>query len=66
MSSHIMLLFCFYGELRIWPSFANGIDPDQKPTNLDLYCVSFSLCNLYEQPGSSNLTGLKLELGVVF
>ena len=41
------------------PAFANSVDPDQfasqKPTDLDLYCFSLSMWNLFQQPGSSNL-----------
>ena len=29
---------------RIYPAFANSVDPDQwKPTDLDLHCLSFSM-----------------------
>ena len=48
---------------RIYPAFANSIDPDQLDSNLDLHFV-IKYLNLYEKRGSSNLIGWKLEVGV--
>ena len=28
---------------RIYPAFTNSVDPDQKPTGMDLHCLSFSI-----------------------
>ena len=38
----------------------------KKPTDLDLHCALFVIqfVNLYQQPGSSNLIGWKLAMGV--
>ena len=37
----------------------------QKPTDPDLHCLS-KYVNLYQQPGSSNLIGWKLEVGLAY
>ena len=41
---------------QIYPAFANSVDPDQ------LFAIKY--VNLYKKPGSSNLIGWKLEMGV--
>ena len=46
------------------PVLANSVDPDQKPTDLDLHCLSLKYVNFYQKTGSSNLIGLKLEVGL--
>ena len=54
--------------LRIYPAFANSVDPDQlasKEANWSgsaLFVIKY--LNLYEQLGSSYLNGWKLEVGV--
>ena len=51
------------------PAFANGVDPDQfasEEANWSgsaLFAIQY--LNLYQQLGSSNLIGWKLEVGVV-
>ena len=40
---------------RIYPTFANSVDPLKKPTDLDLHYLSFKYMNLYQQSGQSNL-----------
>ena len=55
---------------RICPAFANSVDPDQlasEETNWAgsaLFVIKYE--NLYQQLGSSNLIGRKLEVGVAF
>ena len=53
---------------RIYPAFANSVDPDQLASSeanwsgsalLAIQCV-----NLYQQSGSRNLIGWQLEVGV--
>ena len=52
----------------MYPSFANSVDPDQLASSeanwsgSALFAVKY--VNLYQQPGSSNLIGWKLEKGV--
>ena len=64
-SSSFLTLFCW---TRICPAFANSADPDhwplKKPTDLDLHCLQLSNVNLYQQTGSNNLIGWKLEIGM--
>ena len=53
---------------RIYPAFANSVDPDQlaseeaNGSGSALFVIQY--VNLYQQPGSSNLTGWKLKVGV--
>ena len=53
---------------RIYPAFANSVDPAQLASSeanwsgSALFAVQY--LNLCQQSGSSNLTGLKLEVGV--
>ena len=53
---------------RIWPAFANSVDPDQLASEeanwsgSTLFAIQYM--NLYQQPGSSNLIGWKLEVGM--
>ena len=53
---------------RICPAFANSVDPDQLAfeeanwSGSALFAVQYS--NFYQQPGSSNFIGWKLEVGV--
>ena len=53
---------------RIDPAFANSVDPDQLASEEANWSGSalFTInCeNSYQQPGSSNLIGRKLEVGV--
>ena len=42
------------------PVFANNVDPDQLASAL----FAIKYVSLYQQPGSSNLIGWKLEMGV--
>ena len=50
------------------PAFANSVDPDQlasreaNRSGSALFGIQY--VNLYQQPGSSNLTGWKLEVGL--
>ena len=52
----------------MYPVFANSVDPDQLASveanwsGSPLFVINF--VNLYQQPGSSNLIGWKLEVGV--
>ena len=52
----------------IYPAFANSVDPDQLASEeanwsgSALFVIQY--VNLYQQPGSSNLIGWKLEVGV--
>ena len=50
------------------PAFANSVDPDQLASEEDNWSGSALLAikyvNLYQQSGSSNLIGWKLEVGV--
>ena len=52
---------------RIYPAFANSVDPDQLASEEANWSESalFAIMyvNLYQKP-SSNLTGWKLEMGV--
>ena len=50
------------------PAFANSVDPDQLASS-EANWSGFALfanqyLNLYQQPGSSNLIGLNLEVGM--
>ena len=45
------------------PAFANSVDPDQLASEEALFAIKY--VNSYQQTGSSNLIGLKLEMGVV-
>ena len=53
---------------RIYPAYANSVDPDQLASEeanwsgSALFAIKY--VNLYQQSGSSNLTGWKLEVGV--
>ena len=52
---------------RIYPAFANSVDPDQLASEANwsgsaLFAIKY--VNLYQQSGSSNLIGWKLEMGV--
>ena len=50
------------------PVLANIVDPDQlaseEPTDLDLHRLSLNMQISIKKPGSSNLIGWKLEVGV--
>ena len=51
----------------ICPAFANNVDLDQLASEANwiwsaLFVIEYM--NLYQQPGSSNLTGWKLEVGI--
>ena len=52
----------------MYPAFANSVDPDQLASDeanwsrSALFAIKY--VNLYEKPGSSNLIGWKLEMGV--
>ena len=50
------------------PAFANSVDPDQLASEDANWSWSalfvIKHVNLYQQPGSSNLIGWKLEVGV--
>ena len=50
------------------PAFANSVDPDQLDSEdwsrSALFVIKF--LNLYEQLGSSNLIGWKLNVGVAY
>ena len=54
---------------RIYPAFAYSVDPDQLASEeanwsgSALFAIKY--VNLYQQSGSSNLIGWKLEAGVV-
>ena len=54
---------------RIYPDFANSVEPDQLASveaNWSGSALFAIKCvNLYQQSGSSNLIGWKLEMGVV-
>ena len=55
---------------RIYPAFANSVDPDQLASEEASWSGSalfaiIKYVNLYQQPVSSNLIGWKLEAGVV-
>ena len=54
---------------RICPASANSVDPDQMASEEANWSGSalFAIwyLNLYQQPGLSNLIGLKLAVGVV-
>ena len=53
---------------RIYPAFANIVGPDllaseeANSSGSSLFAIKY--VNLYQQPGSSNLIGWKLEVGV--
>ena len=55
--------------IYMYPSFANSVDPDQlaseeaKWSGSALFVIQY--VNLYQQPGSINLIGWKLEVGEV-
>ena len=52
----------------MYPAFANSVDPDQLASEeaswsgSALFAIQY--LNLYQQPGSSNLIGWKLEMGM--
>ena len=54
--------------VRIYPAFANSVDPDQLASEEANWSGSalfvIKNMNLYQQPGSSNLIGWKLEKGL--
>ena len=53
---------------RIYPAFENSVDPDQLASGeanwsgSALFAIKY--VNFYQQSGSSNLTGWKLEVGM--
>ena len=47
---------------RIYPAFANSVDPDQLASAL----FDIEYVNLLQQSESSDLIGYKLEVGVAF
>ena len=55
--------------MHVCPVFENSVDPDQLASEeanwsgSALFVIQF--VNLYQQPGSSNLIGWKLAIGVV-
>ena len=53
---------------QIYPDFANSVDPDQLASEEANWSGSALLAikytNLYQQPGSSNRIGWKLEVDV--
>ena len=53
---------------RIYPVVANSVDPDQLASEEAIWSGSalfaIKYANLYQQSGSSNLIGWKLEMGV--
>ena len=53
---------------RIYPAFANSVDPDQLASEEANWSGSapfvIQYLSLYQQPGSSKLIGWKLEMGV--
>ena len=53
---------------QIYPAFANCVDPDQLASEEAIWSGSALFViqyeNLYQQSGSSNLIGWKLEVGV--
>ena len=55
---------------RIYPAFANSVVPDQLASEeanwsgSALFAIKY--VNLYQYPGSSNLIGWKLEMGVAY
>ena len=59
------LLSCW---TRIYPAFANSVDPDQLASEeanwsgSALFVIQY--VNFYQQPGSSKPIGWKLEVGV--
>ena len=53
------LLSCW---TQIYPAFANIVDLDQLASGSALFIIKY--VNLYQQSGSSNLIGWKLEMGV--
>ena len=55
-------------EPQMYPAFANSVDPDQLASEEANWSESalfvIQYVNLYQQTGSSNLIGWKLEVGV--
>ena len=51
---------------QICPAFANSVDPDQLASEEANWSALFAIqdLNFYQQPGSSNLIGWKLDVGV--
>ena len=52
---------------QIYPAFANSVDPDQLAWRSQLILsalFAIKYVNLYQQSGSSNLIGWKLEMGL--
>ena len=49
---------------RIYPVFANSVDPDQLASEEANWSGSALFVIQYQQPGSSNLIGWKLEVGM--
>ena len=53
---------------KIYPAFANSVDPDQLASEeanwsgSALFVIQY--VNLYQQPGLSNLVGWQLEMGM--
>ena len=54
--------------MQICPAFVNSVDPDQLASEEASWTGSALFVNqnvnLYQQPGSGNLNGWKLEVGV--
>ena len=65
---HSPINYCPYPKsfwTRIYPYFANSVDPDQLEANWSgsaLFVIKY--VNLYRQPGSTYMIGLQLEVGV--
>ena len=55
-------------DIHIFNAFANGVHPDQLPSEEVNWSGSalfvIQCVNLYQQPGSTNLNGWKLEVGM--
>ena len=67
--SDMSICFSISIPLSCWtwinPAFANSVDPDQLEANWSgsaLFAIKY--VNLYQQPGSSNLIGWKLQVAV--
>ena len=68
------LIYTHYEKLNLVllnpdiPAFANSVDPDQLASEEVNWSgdalIAIQYVNLYQQSGSSNLTGWKLEMGV--
>ena len=68
----MILRFFLFPPLSCWtqicPAFANSVDPDQLASSEANWSGSapfvIKYVNLYQEPGSSNMIGWKLEVGV--